>query len=415
MAIKNKYSDVDLSKYSKGYQASKDVKQAQKLKKQAEDAVKNYGNFAYGRQGDYDSAIDAILNRKAFSYDLNGDALYQQYKDQYMQQGKLAMQDTMGQASAMTGGYGNSYAASVGNQAYQGYLSQLNNLVPELYNLALSAYNAEGDRLKGNFDVLNTDRSTQYGEWTDGYNRLLNDRGYYSDNYNNAYTQDYTKWNDNRTYYTNQYWNEYNAGYQADRDKVADKQWQTTFDYNKSRDEVADSQWQTTFDYNKGRDTVADTQWQTSHDESVRQFNEQMAFNKEQAKKTSGSGGSGGSGGSKVPTDKMYEEALVLYNEGGEAALDSYFDKYPEYDISKLMSYVNTYGDQVNSKVLKDRTWTVTDDGGWNWFNGVDNNAKLTDHYGNTYTAKDLKKALINDGMSEKDANAFLKKYGVYK
>lgn len=230
MAIKNKYSDIDLSKYEKGYQASKEVQQAQKLKEQAEKAVKDYGDFQYGRQSDYESAMDAILNRKAFSYDLNGDALYQQYKDQYMQQGKLAMQDTMGQAAAMTGGYGNSYAASVGNQAYQGYLSQLNNLVPELYNLALNAYNAEGDRLKGNFDILNTDRSTQYGEWTDKYNMLVNDRGYYSDNYNNAYNQDYTKWNDNRTYDTNQYWSEYNAGYQIDRDAIADAQWQKQFD-----------------------------------------------------------------------------------------------------------------------------------------------------------------------------------------
>ena len=377
MAIKNKYSDIDLSKYEKGYQASKTVQQAQKLKEQAENAVKKYGDFQYANQDAYQSAMDAILNRKAFSYDLNGDALYQQYKDQYMQQGKLAMADTMGQAAAMTGGYGNSYAASVGNQAYQGYLSQLNNLVPELYNLALSAYNTEGDRLKGNFDLLSTDRNTERAEWMDKYNMLVNDRGYYSDNYNNAYTQDYTKWNDNRTYDTNQYWSEYNAGYQVDRD------------------------------------AVADAQWQKQYDESIRQFNEQMAFNKAQAAKTGVKSTS--STDLKVPTEKMYEEALALYNEGGEAALDSYFDKYPEYDITKLMSYVNSYGDQVNSKVLKDRTWTVTDDGGWNWFNGVDNNAQLTDHYGNTYTAKDLKKALINDGMSEKDANAFLKKYGVYK
>ena len=230
MAIKNKYSDIDLSKYEKGYQASQTVQQAQKLKEQAESAVKKYGDFQYANQDAYKSAMDAILNRKAFFYDLNGDALYQQYKDQYMQQGKLAMQDTMGQAAAMTGGYGNSYAASVGNQAYQGYLSQLNNLVPELYNLALSAYNTEGDRLKGNFDLLSIDRNAERAEWMDKYNMLVNDRGYYSDNYNQVYTQDYNKFNDNRTYDTNQYWSEYNAGYQIDRDAIADAQWQKEYD-----------------------------------------------------------------------------------------------------------------------------------------------------------------------------------------
>ena len=40
-------------------------------------------------------------------------------------------------------------------------------------------------------------------------------------------------------------------------------------------------------------------QWQKQFDESVRQYNEQMAFNREQANKSSsgGGGGSGGNGG----------------------------------------------------------------------------------------------------------------------
>ena len=230
MAVKNKYSNIDLSKYNGGYRESQQVRSAKKRKTDAENAVKNYGDFNYSNQGAYDKAMNDILNRKAFSYDLNGDALYQQYKDMYMAQGKLAMADTMGQAAALTGGYGNSYAASAGNQAYQGYLQQLNGVIPELYNLALSAYNAEGDRLNNNFNLLSTDRSTQYGEWNDGYNRLVDERGYYSDNYNNIYNQDYLKWSDNRNYDQSQYWEEYNAGYQKDRDEVADEQWQKQFD-----------------------------------------------------------------------------------------------------------------------------------------------------------------------------------------
>ena len=304
MAIKNKYSNIDLSKYEKGYQASKQVQQAQKLKQQAENAVKNHGDFKYGNQEAYDKAINDILNRKAFSYDLNGDALYQQYKDMYMAQGKLAMADTMGQAAALTGGYGNSYAASVGNQAYQGYLQQLNGVIPELYNLALSAYNAEGDRLNNNFNLLSTDRNTQYGEFTDKYNRLVNDRGYYSDNYNNAYNQDYSKWTDNRNYDQSQYWNEYNAGYQKDRDAVADAQWQKQFD------------------------------------ESVRQFNISQA--------NRGSSGSSNRGSDdddlKEPKETMYTKALEAYNKGGRTALYQYLDTLPGYDTNLLIDYVFDYG-----------------------------------------------------------------------
>ena len=75
-------------------------------------------------------AMDRINNREKFSYDLNGDALYQQYKDKYIQQGKMAMQDTMGQAATLTGGYGNSYATTAGNQAYQAHLNNLNDIRP---------------------------------------------------------------------------------------------------------------------------------------------------------------------------------------------------------------------------------------------------------------------------------------------
>ena len=53
-------------------------------------------------------AFSQIMDRGRFEYDLNGDTLYQQMKDRYLQQGSMAMQDTAGQAAALTGGYGNS-------------------------------------------------------------------------------------------------------------------------------------------------------------------------------------------------------------------------------------------------------------------------------------------------------------------
>lgn len=109
-----------------------------------------------------------IINREPFSYDLNGDALYQQYKDRYIQQGKQAMMDTMGQAATLTGGYGNSYAQSVGQQTYQGYLQGLNDQVPSLYRLALDRYNSEGDRLRGNLNVLMQQEGMDYDRYRDG-------------------------------------------------------------------------------------------------------------------------------------------------------------------------------------------------------------------------------------------------------
>lgn len=369
MAFKNKYSGIDLSKYNKGYTASDNVKRAQKLKENSEKAVTNYGDFKYSNSAALKDTMNSILNREKFNYNINGDALYQQYKDNYINQGKQAMMDTMGQAAAMTGGYGNSYAATVGNQTYQGYLQNLNNIIPELYNLALSSYQTEGDRLLDNYNVLAGDRDTEYGQWYDKYNMLVNDRGYYSDNYNNAYSQDYTQWSDKRDYDQSQYWNEYNAGYQKDRDAVEDAQWQKQFN------------------------------------ESVRQFNISSA--------KSGSGGSGSTETSSIP-DYIIEKVETFTDDD---SLASYLDDLTTAGaITEAQSdELYAHGKVITQKGAADRTWTVTDDGGWNWFNGVDNNAKLTDNYGNTYTAKDLKKQLMADGMSEQEANEFLKKYKVYE
>nr|DAU44794.1 MAG TPA: hypothetical protein [Caudoviricetes sp.] len=122
--------------------------------------------------------LDKILNRGEFNYDANADALYQQYKDRYMQQGKLAMQDTMGQAAALTGGYGNSYAQNAGQQAYNSYLQGLNDKLPELYQMALSKYQAEGDRLNDQAGLLGDKEAQDYGRWQDQNNLWQNDRNF---------------------------------------------------------------------------------------------------------------------------------------------------------------------------------------------------------------------------------------------
>ena len=223
MAEKKKYTDIDLSKYEGGFKPTEVLNQANALKTSAEAAVKNYGDFSYGRQGEYDNAMNAILNRKGFSYDLNGDALYQQYKDNYVTQGKQARMDAAGQAAAMTGGYGNSYAQTVGQQTYQGYLQGLNDKIPELYQLALDRYNSEGDRLATNYGLLSSDRSNALAEHEAGYNKLVADRDYYGNEYNSVYNREFTNWDSNRTYDTSQYWNEYNTGYQAEQDAIANE------------------------------------------------------------------------------------------------------------------------------------------------------------------------------------------------
>ena len=107
---------------------------------------------------DYNQQLDAlyaqIMNRPEFSYNLNEDALYQQLLDSYTNQGRMAMMDTMGQAATLTGGYGNSYAQGVGQQAYQQYIQGITDQIPDLYNMALNQYLAEGDAMNDQLAAL---------------------------------------------------------------------------------------------------------------------------------------------------------------------------------------------------------------------------------------------------------------------
>ena len=100
------------------------------------------------------AALGDIQNYGDFNYDLNADMLYQNALDNYMMLGQQAMVDTTANAASLTGGYGNSYAASVGNQAYQNYITQANNMIPQFQQMALNTWQSGLDRRMGVYDAV---------------------------------------------------------------------------------------------------------------------------------------------------------------------------------------------------------------------------------------------------------------------
>ena len=124
-------------------------------------------NYQSQWQPQINTMMDQYLNRDKFSYDVNEDALYQQLRDQYRLMGQTAMMDTMGQAAMLTGGYGNSYAQGVGQQAYQGFMQQLNDQIPDLYQMALNQYMNEGDQMLDKMSLLMQQDSLDYGKYRD--------------------------------------------------------------------------------------------------------------------------------------------------------------------------------------------------------------------------------------------------------
>ena len=131
-------------------------------------------------QPQINDAVNQYLKRDQFKYDVNEDALYQQMKDMYVMQGQKAMMDTMGHTTALTGGYGNSWAQGAGQQAYQGYIQQLNDNIPDLYQMALNQYMNEGDQMAQNIGMMMDQEAFDYGRYQDevaaredAYNKLV--------------------------------------------------------------------------------------------------------------------------------------------------------------------------------------------------------------------------------------------------
>ena len=129
--------------------------------------------------------MDKILNREDFEYDVDKDTLFQQALASAMGSGKTAMQDTIGQASALTGGYGSTYATSAGNQAYNAYIEDAYNNLPEYYQMALQAYQMEGQEMYNQLDMLNTADANEWNRLVEGYNVTAD---YRNQTYNEAYT-----------------------------------------------------------------------------------------------------------------------------------------------------------------------------------------------------------------------------------
>lgn len=135
---------------------------------QALDAARGQAPTYNDTYGDQLNALYAeITGRDPFKYDLDSDPLYQQYRDQYMMQGQQAMMDTMGQAAALTGGYGSTYSQAVGQQQYNAYLQDLNQIVPDLYQNAYNRWLSEGDRLTQQYGILSDLSDRDYGMYRD--------------------------------------------------------------------------------------------------------------------------------------------------------------------------------------------------------------------------------------------------------
>lgn len=158
--------------------------------------------------------MDKIANKEKFSYDFNADPLYQNYKDNYVKLGNEAAMNAAASVSGLTGGYGNSYAATAASQANQQYLTQLNNVIPELYNAAMNKYKMEVEDMYNQFGMYETEEQRLYGQHRDNVSDYYSDWSNLQQGFGTALShEEFLE----------------SMGYQKERDAVADSQWERNF------------------------------------------------------------------------------------------------------------------------------------------------------------------------------------------
>lgn len=164
--------------------------------------LRNYGDFQSGTvrpeyasryDGQIQDALQNLVNRPGFSYDVETDPLYSAYRKQYLREGQRATADALGAASAASAGLPSSYAVTAATQTGDRYSAALTDKIPELYQAAYDRYlrefsldqsklsalqGAEREDYQRYRDALsqyNTDRNFEYNVYQGNYDRLRND------------------------------------------------------------------------------------------------------------------------------------------------------------------------------------------------------------------------------------------------
>lgn len=265
--------------------------------------------------------MDKIANREEFSYDFNADPLYQNYKDNYTKLGNEAAMNAAAAVSTQTGGYGNSYAATAASQANQQYLTQLNNVIPELYSAAMNKYQMETEDLYNQFDMYETEENRQYGQYRDSVSDYYSDWSNLLSGFSAAQAQE----NADRDY-----------NYQVSRDAVSDAQWKASYD-------SSNSQWQKEFDESK-------RQWQAEYD---------LALQQAKAKASGSSGGSSSKSsygtGLSSSYDKYYERAMQYANDLSSSTKIDTVNKYLDQMI-KSNNLTSSQAQKIYNAVLSNNS-----------------------------------------------------------
>ncbi|MDD3369124.1 MAG: hypothetical protein PHP50_09605 [Lachnospiraceae bacterium] len=373
-----------------------------------------------------DQRINEIMNQEEFSYDPDTDTLFQQALSSAMNSGKSAMQDTMGQAASLTGGYGSSYATSAANQSYNDFIEGAYDNLPEYYNMALQTYQMDTENMYNKLGMLNNADDKEYNRLYTAWNANFS-------NWTQLYDMEYNQWRDSVSFALQ------SAGLELDENSSIFNQLSNAFSASQNYSDSAYNR-----DYGQYQDSITNAMNQqklnnstsggsggkgSSSSSGVSELSQTVKNAAAEAYKKAGSEGleayiatltgiddvtldtlrnyaqtlnGGESGatntGTDTPTEKMYKAAAEAYYNGGEDGLDQYLNYIdPNYNTDLLIDYATSNTDGTNPEY---NNWTKVDQT-YNWMGGTDNNDKVKDPDGNEYSLSELKEMGVSDEVLE--------------
>ena len=185
------------------------------------DSIYDFGSFDFDREAPvYDNQyaqqqqelLDAILNRPDFSWTKEEDPNWASYKKSYLREGDRATADALGQAAAASGGRPSTAAVTAATQAGDYYATQLNDIIPTLYQQAYDRYLNEYSMMLQDLGAVNTQEQLDYAKYLDQLGQYNTDRNFA--------------------------FNEYLSDFDILQNQLASLQGQDSVDYNRWMDRV---------------------------------------------------------------------------------------------------------------------------------------------------------------------------------
>ena len=151
------------------------------------DKINGFGSFTFDQERpsyenqyaeQQQALLDAIINRPDFSWSKEDDPQWSSYKKSYLREGDRATANALGQAAAASGGRPSTAALTAATQAGDYYATQLNDIIPTLYQQAYDRYLNEYNMSLQDLNAVNTQEQLDYAKYLDQLGQFNTDRNF---------------------------------------------------------------------------------------------------------------------------------------------------------------------------------------------------------------------------------------------